>query len=119
MDVSLLAELNGLTVISLQSIGSQAELRREWRVNANTGNLIGVVFRERNKDRKAVRYVGKRSKGERKEEYQRYANGFRGGRANGSSIGNAIHGGEGVGKARNLRSVDGSLSQKQESSYLH
>lgn len=119
MDVSLLAELGGLTVISLQSIGSQAELRREWRINANTGNLIGVVFRERNKDRKAVRYVGKRSKGERKEEYQRYANGFGSGRANGSFIGNALHGGEGVGKARNLRSVDGSLSQKQESSYLH
>jgi len=119
MDVSLLAELNGLTVISLQSIGSQAELRREWRINANTGNLIGVVFRERNKDRKAVRYVGKRSKGERKEEYQRYANGFGGGRANGSSIGNAVHGGEGVRGARNLRSADGSLSSQSQSSYLH
>lgn len=101
-DFEVLAELEGLHVVSLQTVGNQAELRREWRINANTGSLMGVVFRERNKGRKAVRYVGKRSKGERKAEFERYANGFTGAKrgrgANRSFVGNALYGGETVGE---------------------
>lgn len=122
MEKEVLAELQNLQPISLQSIGNEAELRREWRINANTGGLVGVVFRERNKGRKAVRYVGKRSKGERKAEFERYANGFTGarrGRANRSSIGNALHGGEDVGKAVIGNRTDWTQPENAPTSYVH
>jgi len=118
----VLAEIESLKPISLQSVGSLAELRREWRINANTGQLIGVVFRERNKERKAVRYVGKRSKGERKAEFERYANGFTGarrGRANGSSVGNAVHSGEDAGKAFIGNRPNWTRADNEKTSYLH
>jgi len=54
--------------------GNQVEtgLRREWRIiNAgpNVGNLRGVCWRQRGKDRKAVKYVGKRFN---KSEFAKY-----------------------------------------------
>lgn len=122
MEKEVLAELQNLQPISLQSIGNEAELRMEWRINANTGGLVGVVFRERNKGRKAVRYVGKRSKGERKAEFERYANGFTGakrGGANGSSIGNALHGGEDIGKAVIGNRPNWTQPENAPTSYVH
>jgi len=122
MESEVLAELQNLQPVSLQTIGTDAELRREWRINANTGGLVGVVFRERNKGRKAVRYVGKRSKGERKAEFERYANGFTGakrGRTDRGSIGNALHGGEDAGKAFIGKRTDWTQPEHKEARYLH
>ena len=57
-----------------KSVGSKT-LRREWRIIANTGELRGVCWRERNPKRKAVRYVGKRNK---PNEFKPYASVFEG-----------------------------------------
>jgi hypothetical protein len=53
----------GLTDIQeIETVGNQIELdRREWRIIANTGELRGICWRERNKERKVTRYVGKRN----------------------------------------------------------
>jgi len=37
--------------------------RREWRINQKTGELRGVVYRERNKKRKTVGWINKDSPG--------------------------------------------------------
>lgn len=73
-------------------------LRTEWRKNANTGKLRGVAFRERNKERKAVRYVGERSVGSRKEEFERYARAYAERYDKGGSVGNPLDGRGSVGK---------------------
>jgi hypothetical protein len=44
--------------VTVGKVGNQP--RREWRINANTGELRGIVWRTRNKERDVVRYVGKR-----------------------------------------------------------
>jgi hypothetical protein len=44
---------------SQQPVGT----RREWRINAKTGDLRGVSIRERNKDRHPVGWLDKESKG--------------------------------------------------------
>jgi len=37
--------------------------RREWRINQDTGELRGVVFRERNKKRKTIGWINHDSPG--------------------------------------------------------
>jgi hypothetical protein len=88
----VLAELEGLEVIEIANTKTVGDLRTEARFNANTGALRGIAFRERNKGRKAVYYVGQRSKGDRKTEFEFYANAYRDAErrrtANRSSVGN-------------------------------
>lgn len=58
------------------SVGSESKLpRREWRIVSRTGELRGVCWRERNPERKAIRYVGKRN---RPEEFKIYADAYAG-----------------------------------------
>ena len=42
----------------------ESELRREWRINVNTGDLRGVAYRYRGgaNGRKVAYYIGKREK---------------------------------------------------------
>jgi hypothetical protein len=68
----VLAEIDGLELASLEDM--QDTVRIEARFNANTGNLRGIAFRERNKERKVVYYVGARSQGDRRTEFESYAN---------------------------------------------
>jgi hypothetical protein len=99
-DFSVLAgldELREIDNLTLADTSETAGLRVEPRFNANTGDLRGVAFRERNKERKVVYYVGSRSKGDRKTEFDFYANAYRESRgrsangfANGGSIGNLV-----------------------------
>lgn len=75
----------------------KTSLRTEWRKNANTGKLRGVAFRERNKERKAVRYVGERSVGSRKAEYDRYSRAYTERNDEGRSVGSRLDGSGSVG----------------------
>jgi len=59
--------LAGIGLSNLRSVGSEkvantSGLRREWRINANTGDLRGVYYLHRGKDRKPAYYIGKREK---------------------------------------------------------
>jgi hypothetical protein len=67
-----LPTLEDVDEIKIESVGNETGLRREWRIVANTRELRGLCWRERNANRKAVRYVGKRNS----EEFERYANTF-------------------------------------------
>jgi hypothetical protein len=96
-DFDVLAEFDEIESLALANTSETVGLRVEPRFNANTGDLRGVAFRERNKDRKVVYYVGSRSKGDRKTEFDFYANAYRESRrrsangfANGGSVGNLI-----------------------------
>ena len=64
-----------LIPIEIGTANARTGLRTEWRKN-DKGKLRGVAFRERNKERHAVRYVGERSVGSRQAEYRRYANAY-------------------------------------------
>jgi hypothetical protein len=99
-DLDVLAELESLEVVEIANTKSVGDLRTETRFNANTGALRGIAFRERNKGRKAVYYVGARSKGDRKAEFEFYANAYREARrrtANRSSVGNPVDEGKAPG----------------------
>ena len=69
-DLQQIANSLGLTELQeVATVGSDLRAdnglwRREWRIVGTTGELRGVCWRERNKERKAVRYVGKRQKRE-------------------------------------------------------
>lgn len=64
-DFDVLAIANSLSLTNIEeveTVGNQTTLpRREWRIIANSGELRGICWRERNKDRKVTRYVGKRN----------------------------------------------------------
>lgn len=98
----VLAEIENLSVVEIANAKSEGDLRVEPRFNANTGNLRGIAFRERNKERKVVYYVGQRSKGDRKIEFEFYANAYREAKrertASGNSVGNPVYHVEEIGK---------------------
>lgn len=118
-DLDVLAEFDEIENLALADTSETVGLRVEPRFNANTGDLRGVVFRERNKERKVVYYVGSRSKGDRKTEFDFYANAYRESRgrvangfANGGSVGNLILpskeiGGQSVGTDTNWTHSEG------------
>jgi hypothetical protein len=65
-------------VEEVKSAGSDTTLdRREWRIIASTGELRGICWRKRNKDRKATRYVGKRNNPQEFRIYQTAYEGWR------------------------------------------
>lgn len=43
-----------------ETANTSNRMRREWRINAKTGDLRGVYFLYRGKDRKPAYYIGKR-----------------------------------------------------------
>jgi hypothetical protein len=63
---------------SVGSVGTGVGLRREWRINASTGELRGVLWRDKNKDRKGRFYVGKRYHHEELKKYQTIYEAWRG-----------------------------------------
>src|SRR5690349_21927379 len=85
----LLAIANSLKLTDIQeveTVGTETTLdRREWRILANTGELRGVCWRTRNKERKVTRYVGKRNNPGEFEIYRAAYEGWR--RANRTLIG--------------------------------
>jgi hypothetical protein len=89
---NVLAIANSLKLTDVQEIetvGAETTLdRREWRIIANTGELRGICWRQRNKDRKVTRYVGKRNNPEEFRIYQAAYEGWR--RANRSFAGLGI-----------------------------
>jgi hypothetical protein len=78
-------------VLAVQSVGKTVgnkTLRRVWRIVANTGELRGVCWRERDAKRKAVKYVGKRN---RSQEFKAYNDAYEGWRrANRTLVGAGI-----------------------------
>jgi hypothetical protein len=50
----------------IKSVGKETGARREWR-HYPSGELRGICWRERNADRKIVKFVGKKN-----EEFSRY-----------------------------------------------
>ena len=120
-DLEVLAELENLKVVEIANTKSANGLRTEARYNANTGNLRGVAFRERNKGRKVVYYVGSRSKGDRKTEFEFYANAYGRSRqriANGSSVGNPVRPSEAIGTGSVGTSLDWHYPGRQDG-YIH
>jgi hypothetical protein len=85
-DVLAVANSLGLTnVEEVQTVGKETTLdRREWRIIANTGELRGICWRTRNKERKVTRYVGKRNNPAEFEIYRAAYEGWR--RANRSLV---------------------------------
>ncbi len=72
-------------------------VRLEPRFNPQTGKLRGIAWRERTKERKGVYYVGAKSKGRRKEQFDELRPVFAGkrrGRKNdpGTSVGSGLDG---------------------------
>jgi hypothetical protein len=62
--------LNLTDIREIETVGTETTLdRREWRIIANTGELRGICWRTRNKERKVTRYVGKRNNPEDFEIY--------------------------------------------------
>jgi hypothetical protein len=70
----LLAGLGFFNIRPIESVGTAKSLRREWRINANTGELRGIAFRETVGSRRCVKYVGKR--GTYRDEFARYTDVF-------------------------------------------
>lgn len=63
-----LAVSNDLEFIDIANAEIEQPTRMEPRMNEK-GRLRGITWRERNKERKSVWYVGAKSKGQRKEQY--------------------------------------------------
>lgn len=57
-----------IEVIDIANAEIEVRTRMEPRYNEH-GKLRGIVWRERNKDRKTTWYVGAKSTGQRKEQY--------------------------------------------------
>jgi hypothetical protein len=118
----VLAEIEALDVVEIANTKTIGDLRVEARFNANTGALRGLAFRERNKGRKAVYYVGARSKGDRKAEFEFYANAYRDAErrriANRGSVGNPLHSGETAGKGYIRPGVDWTNAEGR-AGYIH
>jgi hypothetical protein len=122
IEPDVLAEIETLQLVEIANTKSANELRTEARFNANTGALRGVAFRERNKERKAVYYVGQRSKGARKIEFEFYANAYRDAErrriANRVSVGNPLFPGETTGKGSIGTGLNWSYPERRDG-YIH